>query len=79
MQIGRIPTVKAKQVLRPTNTWWISCDRLVRSQRSITLSPSASEFIALVGGGGEALYLKEFLMFLKGQAEPGHSECHGIT
>ena len=37
---------------------------MVRSQRSISLSSGESEFIALVGGAGEALYLKECLNFI---------------
>ena len=42
----------------------------VRSQRSIALSSGESEFIALVGGSAEALYIAECLRFIaKGTVE----------
>ena len=39
---------------------------MVRNQRSIALSSGESEFIALVSGAGESLYVKECLEFLIG-------------
>ena len=59
---------------------------MVRSQRSIALSSGESEFIALVGGSGEMIYLKECLQFLvkeafivEARARTDSAACRGIT
>ena len=59
---------------------------MVRSQRSIALSSGESEFIALVSGAGESLYVKECLEFLIGDTcevaiklRTDSAACRGIS
>ena len=59
---------------------------LVRTQRSVALSSGESEFIAMVGGGTEAVYLKECLEFLVGESSSidavlrsDSAACRGIS
>ena len=59
---------------------------MVRSQRSISLSSGESEFIALVGGAGEIIYVKECLDFLlkescrvEARLRSDSAACRGIT
>ncbi|CAE7289458.1 unnamed protein product [Symbiodinium sp. CCMP2592] len=59
----------------------------VRSQRSIALSSGESEFIAMVGGSGEALYVAECVRFLAEganvevtvKARTDSAACRGIA
>ncbi|CAE7561573.1 unnamed protein product, partial [Symbiodinium necroappetens] len=59
----------------------------VRSQRSIALSSGESEFIALVGGSSEALYIADCLRFLveaegleiEVRSRSDSAACRGIT
>ena len=58
----------------------------VRTQRSIALSSGESEFIALVGGTAEAIYLADYINFLVGgnfrvetRAPTDSAACKGIS
>ena len=52
---------------------------MVRSQKSVALSSGESEFIALVGGAAEGLYVVEVFKFLLGPASSVAVELHCRT